>query len=212
MMHVTSGRVLTRRAVLLGTAALSVSGCAFLSKPPVPQLYILRPQVMVPMGAPVRWRLSVAVPDTVSSLDSARIALSRSPITMDYFAGAAWTDRVPLLVQRSLVQSFDTSGRIVSVNRDTSGFDSDYLLQTEIRDFQARYDSPNGPPEVEIAIQVKLARMPERQIVGGMLATQRATAVSNSMESVVGAFNQAAGAALSQIVGWTLNQSGPAPA
>jgi cholesterol transport system auxiliary component len=210
MMHVTFGRVLTRRAVLLGTAALSVSGCAFLSKPPVPQLYILRPQVTAPMGMPVRWRLSVAVPDAISSLDTPRIALSRSPITMDYFASAAWTDRVPLLLQRTLVQSFDTSGRIISVGRDTSGFESDYLLETEIRDFQARYDSPSGPPEVVVVIQVKLVRMPEREIVGGMLANQRATAVSNSMDSVVGAFNQAAGGALSQIVGWTLNQPGPA--
>ena len=210
MIYASSGKVFTRRSVLFGAAALSVSGCAVLQKPEVPRLYVLRQQVTAPMGTPVRWRLSIAVPDAAASLDTSRIALTRSPITMDYFASAAWTDRVPLLVQRTLIQSFDMSGRIVSVDRDTTGLETDYLLETEIRDFQARYDSQSGPPEVVIGIQVKLVRMPEREIVGGMYANQRAMASANSIDSVVGAFNQAAGAALSQVVGWTLNQPAPA--
>ncbi len=45
----------------------------------------------------VPWRLAVATPDAPASLDTARSALTRSATTMDYFANAAWNDRIPLM-------------------------------------------------------------------------------------------------------------------
>src|SRR4029077_8077799 len=162
-------QALGRRQLLIGSAATLLSGCAILSGPKVPQLYVLRPELppAMGMGAPVRWRLTVGAPEAPASLDTSRIALSRSTTTMDYFANAAWTDRVPLMLQRMLIQAFDGSGRILSVDRDTSGTENDYLLETEIRDFQAHYDTPNGAPQILIGIQVKLVRMPQREIVSG---------------------------------------------
>ena len=197
-----------RRSVLLSGTAFALGGCGgiqLLPTPMSPQLYVLRPQVMAPMGTPVGWRLSVGSPDAPASLDTERIALSRTQNTMDYFANAAWNDRVPLLVQRLLVQTFDASNRILSVDRDTTGLENDYVLQTEIRDFEARYDVPDAAPRIVIGIQAKLARMPQRQIVASLNATQQAQAVENNLDSIVSAFNQAAGAAIAQIANWTLN-------
>jgi len=202
---------LPRRSVLLGVAGVFASGCSsILPVPVVPQLYVLRPQGAPPTGPQVRWQLSVAAPDAAASLDTVRIALTRSPTTMDYFANAAWSDRVPLMVQRLLIQSFDASGRILSVDRDTAGLEADYLLETEIRDFQARYDTPDGAPEIEIGMQAKLVRMPQREIIGALNATQRARASANNLDAIVVAFNQAAGAAIAQIAAWTLSTP-PAP-
>jgi cholesterol transport system auxiliary component len=181
-----------------------------LKGPPIPQLYVLRPQLPSSAGPQVSWRLSIAAPDAVASLDTPRIALTRSPTTMDYFANAAWTDRVPLLLQRQLIQAFDASGRIVSVDRDTSGLEADYVLQTEIREFQARYDAPNGPPQIVIGIQAKLARMPQRQIETSINVTQQVPATANNLDSIVSAFNQAVGAAIGQIVTGTLTTPAPA--
>jgi cholesterol transport system auxiliary component len=201
-----------RRQILLATAGVLLSGCALLSRPAPPQLYVLRPQMAPPMGAAVRWRLAVAAPEAAASLDTERIALTRSATTRDYFANAAWTDRLPLIVQRMLIQAFEGTGRIVSVDRDTLGLENDFILETEIRDFQARYGTPNGPPEVDIGIQVKLERMPQHDIVGSIYVTQQAMAAGNTIDNIVVAFNQATGAAVSQIVGWTLSQPPPPPA
>jgi cholesterol transport system auxiliary component len=214
MMRAPSHHALCRRQVLFSGAAMLVSGCALISGPKAPQLYVLRPDLApaMGMGAPVRWRLTVASPDAPASLDTARIALTRSTTMMDYFANAAWTDRVPLMVQRMLIQAFDSTGRILSVDRDTAGLENDYLLETEIREFQAHYDMPNGAPQILVGIQVKLVRMPERNIVSGLMSTHQAQATTNSIDNIVVAFNQAAGAAISQIVGWTLNQPAPSRA
>jgi len=201
---------LSRRHAIIGAGAVVLSGCSALQGPMVPQLYVLRPQVPAPMGPRVNWRLAVAAPDAVASLDTPRIALTRSSTTMDYFANAAWTDRLTLIVQRQLIQAFDSSGRIISVDRDTSGLEADYVLQTEIRDFQARYDTPDGAPQIVVTIQAKLARMPQREIATNLTATQQATAASNEINSIVVAFNQAAGAAIGQIVTGTLAMPPPA--
>jgi len=198
-----------RRSAIAGAGVL-VAGCSILKGPAIPQLYVLRPQLPSSAGPQVSWRLSIAAPDAVASLDTPRIALARSPTTMDYFANAAWTDRVPLLLQRQLIQAFDASGRIVSVDRDTSGLEADYVLQTEIREFQARYDAPNGPPQIVIGIQAKLARMPQRQIATSINVTQQVPATANNLDSIVTAFNQAVGAAIGQIVTGTLTTPAPA--
>jgi cholesterol transport system auxiliary component len=202
----------SRRGAIVGAGAIGLSACSVLQGPAIPQLYVLRPQMPPAMGPRVNWRLAVAAPDAIASLDTARIALTRSATTMDYFANAAWTDRVPLLLQRQLIQAFDSSGRILSVDRDTSGLEADYVLQTEIRDFQARYDTPEGAPQIVVNIQAKVARIPQREIVANINVAQQANAAANDMNSIVVAFNQATGAAIAQIVTGTLGMPPPGAA
>jgi cholesterol transport system auxiliary component len=201
-----------RHFILTGAAAL-LSGCGsiqLIPQPMQPQLYVLRPQVATPMGAPVRWRLTVSPPDAPASLDTARIALSRSATTMDYFANAAWNDRLPLIFQRLLIQTFDASNRIVAVDRDTAGSESDYLLQTEIRDFEAHYDTPDGAPLITVSVQAKLTRMPQREIVSSLSVMQQAQASGNTLDTIVSAFDSATAVAIAEIAAWTLNAPPPA--
>lgn len=200
----------SRRGAIIGAGAIALTGCSVLQGPAIPQLYVLRPQMPAAMGPRVNWRLAVAAPDAVASLDTARIALTRSSTTMDYYANAAWTDRVTLLLLRQLIQAFDSSGRIVSVDRDTSGLEADYVLQTEIREFQARYDTPDGAPQIVVTIQAKVARMPQRDIATSINVTQQAAAAGTDMNSIVVAFNQATSAAIAQIVTGTLAMPPPA--
>ena len=194
-----------RRVFLAAASASLLAACgSILPTPMAPQLYVLRPPAVPPQGTMVPWRLAVAAPDAPASLDTARIALTRSATTMDYFANAAWNDRIPLMFQRLLVQRFDASGRIASVARDTAGLESDYLLETDIHDFQARYDNAEGAPEAVVAIQAKLVRMPQREIVASLNVTQTARASANSLDAVVVAFNQAVGATVDRIATWAL--------
>jgi cholesterol transport system auxiliary component len=205
---------LARRELLLGTAAtFALAGCADLKNivgpPPPPQLYQLRPAMPAAGGQPVRWQLTITTPDAPASLDTNRIALSPTPSKMDYFANAAWPDNAPVILQSLLVEAFDRTGR-VSVARDTSGIATNYVLQTELRDFQANYDTapvagqPGSPPHVVVQIEAKLLAIIDRRIVGSVNVVQRADAQGNAIDSIVAAFGQATGAALAQIVDWTL--------
>ncbi len=62
-----------------------------------------------------------------------------TPTSADYYANAAWTDRAPLMIQTLLVESLENSRRIVGVGRDPLSVRPTYVLQSELREFQAEY-------------------------------------------------------------------------
>jgi cholesterol transport system auxiliary component len=203
---------LSRRQILVtGLALLALGGCGGNllgpSNPPL-QLYRLRPRFTAPPDLPhVAWQLAVARPETARSLDTVRIALVRGEM-MDYYADAQWTDSVPRLVQGLLVEAFEQSGRIAGVARESDNIHADYVLATEIRAFEAQYDTPDGAPGVTVEIEARLLGRG-----GDVAATLNATAASraqqNSVASVVAAFDAASAEALQKIVAWVLSAPPP---
>ncbi len=194
-----------RHIIVASGAVLVLAACSAIGNKP-PQLYTLHaPAATTSDTASMSWQLAVAVPDAPTNLDSTRIALSQSATTTDYFASAEWTDRAPILVQNLLIQSFENSGKIKAVFRDTATLHADYLLQTEIRNFEAQYAQPNAAPQVVVRIEARLLKMPDRSIVGTFNATQQTQAQKNNLDSIVAAFNDALGATLQQTVDWALH-------
>jgi cholesterol transport system auxiliary component len=122
----------------------------------------------------------------------------------DYFANAAWPDKLPNLVQRALIEAFESSGRIDQVASDTSGVLTDYLLQTEIREFEARYDQPDGPPVALVRVAARLVTRHAHSIVGRVLASREVAATQNSIDAAVEAFDRASGDVVTQIASWSL--------
>lgn len=185
-------------------ACLATAGCGSLLGPsnPPAQIYRLSPEMTPqPAGAAVTWQLAVARPDTSRTLDTDRIALLRGSI-MDYYADAQWNDSVPRLVQSLLVEAFDRSGRVQAAAVD-SNLRADLSLTTELRHFEAQYDTSNSAPIVVIDIQAKLLD-PSGHVVASVDIRQTARATLDSVGGVVDAFDRAMAAALAQIVGWSL--------
>jgi cholesterol transport system auxiliary component len=201
-----------RRALLvIGVSTVALSACSGLIGPPeAPPLYMLKPAVPPAGGGPrAPWQLSIVLPDTPDSLDTDRIALVQANEQMDYYANADWQDRLPFLVQSALLEAFEASGRTGGVGRDTDGLKSDYLLETDIRDFQARYDAPDGVPTAVVRIAARLIAARGRLIVQSLEAHSEVAAAQNSVPSVVQAFNQALSGTIRQIVDWAV--TAPAP-
>ena len=139
-----------------------------------------------------------------------RIALVQASGQLDYYADAGWQDRLPYVVQGSLIEAFEASGRMQSVGRDTEGLKSDYLLVSDIRDFQARYAAPDTPPSAVVRIVAKLIAARTRTIVMSTDARSDVQASQNNVAAVIAAFNQALTTVQQKIVEAAL--SAPAPA
>jgi len=183
-----------------------LAGCGgLLPKPPERQLYRLSPTVAFAAPLPhVGAQLVVAMPTAPAGLDTERIALSRSPVSLDYLAGAQWADRVTFLVQTALVDGFEKSAAIPAVGPESLGLRADFVLETAIRHFEAVYDSPSEPPHILVTLDAQLVRIPERRIVARMSVSREAKAAANSAPEIVGAFDQALGGAVTEVVTWTL--------
>jgi cholesterol transport system auxiliary component len=201
---------LTRRLVLAGLA-LAPGACSLVPQGGAPpKLYTLTPASdFPPAGRPVRWQLLVDVPVATAALDTERIALSRSPTTIDYFADADWTDRAPLMVQSVIVQSFENSGRITAIARESLSLRADYQLRPELRHFEADY-AGGGPPAAHVQIGIKLVRMADRAIQAQKMFEAKAAARENQVPAIVDAFNAALQQVTRQIIDWTLQNAGGA--
>lgn len=190
--------------VLAALTCFAAAGCGSLIGPsnPPAQIYRLGPEMpSQSAGSRVTWQLAVSRPDASRTIDTDRIALLRGS-AMDYYANAQWNDSVARLVQSLLVEAFDRSGRVQAATAD-SNLRADLILTTELRDFEAQYDSGNPAPRVVIDIQAKLLD-PRGQVIASLDSRQTARATQDSVPGVVNAFDTAMAASLSQIVSWTL--------
>ena len=115
-----------RRGFLLAAAAGVLAGCQLPGSGEPPQLFTLTPKTNFAADLPrANWQLAIETPVASGGIDSARIALARTPVTLDYFARANWTDTAPRMVQTLLVESFENTGRIVAVGRESSSLRPD---------------------------------------------------------------------------------------
>lgn len=193
------------RRLVPSVLVLALAGCSGLFGGNAPHLYRVTPKSTYPASLPHRAvQLLVDVPLAPAGLDTARIALSRSPISIDYFADSEWTERAPLLVQTALLDSFENSKAVNAIDRESVGLRADFILKPELRHFEAVYDSPDGPPEIWVTINIRLVDPSERDIVAQSSFTRRERASANAVPAIVSAYDEALGGVMKDIVVWTV--------
>jgi cholesterol transport system auxiliary component len=201
----TGSSCVTRRWVAW-VPVLARAGCAKLFVATLPaHLYQLSSETSFPPNLPqVSAQLLVDLPQTPAGIDTTRIALTRAPFSLDYYADSEWTDGVSALVQTALLASFENSKAITAIDRESIGLRADFILKTEIRHFEAVSDGSSAPPTVWVAMTARLVGMPQREIIAQASFERRVPATANEVPAVVAAFNAAADAVIKDIVVWTV--------
>ena len=210
-------RALTRRRLLRTALTLPLAALATaceLTVPgqgPPPVLYRLTPKSTFSEDLPrVDWQLILEVPVADAGLNTTRVALLQTPTQLEYYARSSWTDRAPLMVQTLMIESFENSGRIVAVGRESVGLRADFILKTELREFQAEYHGAENP-NVRVGINVKVVEMPRRTIVASRSFEAEVEAEADAMTEIITAFDEALGKVLKHLVEWTLRGGQDAP-
>jgi len=183
------------RAALLSALLVLLGGCAsgaFDSDRPYEQLYLLSglpPISAIPSILPVD--IAVAQPQVRPGLDTDRIAVLYPDRRLDYFAASRWGGTTDSILRSVLMESLRNGAGLRGVQAETSAFRAGYLLQTEVVDFQAEYADSAGAPSVHVQLIVTLGRYDARQPMASFAVEARVPAASNSLSSVVEAFEKA---------------------
>ena len=188
--------------------ALTLTGCSasglLAPSGAPPKIYTLSAPKEIASTAPqAGWQLLIAMPAAVNDINTTRIAIIPAPSRMDYYADVTWADRPAAMLQELMLQSFDRSGRIAAVQRQSGGLKSDFLLTTEIEDFEV--DNAAAEPAAHIRVTARLVRSRDRAII----ATRNFEASipsGNSFDGAIAAFDSGLQSILPQIVDWTLTQ------
>ena len=199
--------MMARIRTVAGAAALaaSLAACSLdIGGGPPPDLYTLSPKSTFANELPkVDWQLVVEEPSAAKGIDTDRIAIAPTPLEVKYFPSSRWADRAPRMVQALMIQSFENTKRIVSVGRQSLGLRSDFVLKTELREFQAEKNA-DGTTIVRVRVNLKLVRPSLGQIVTSQSFESVKPAASEGVPDIVAAFDEALGAVLKRAVGWTL--------
>ena len=192
--------------VFVAVLAVSLASCSLpnIGSGPAPDLYVLSPKSTFPDDLPtVDWQLVVEEPSTAKGIDTDRIAIAPHPLEVKYLAGSRWADRAPRMIQQLMIQSFENSQKIVSVGRQSIGLRSDFVLKTELREFQAE-KTADGGTQVRVRLNLKLVRQAVGMIVASESFESVKPAASENVSDIVQAFDDAVGAVFKRAVGWTL--------
>jgi cholesterol transport system auxiliary component len=194
---------LARRG-FLGLGAGALAACSLPGTGEPPRLFTLTPKSTFAADLPrVDWQLAIEAPVAPGGIDTTRIAVQRTPLTLDYFARAAWTDTAPRMVQTLLLESFENTGKLVAVGRESSSLRPDFLLKVDLREFQAEFRGA-AAPVARVRLSVRLVRLPERTVVASFTHEGIEPAAGPEIDQVVAAFDSALGAVLRRVAEWTL--------
>lgn len=186
---------LARRTAVIALGALCAAcgGSLFESDIPAPSRYIIAAApaaASATQSAASSVDLSIGRPDVAPGLDTNRVAVLRGR-QLDYFRAAQWGGSVTEVSQALLVNSFQGQQLFRSVTSEQARVSSDYMLDVEVRDFQAEYDEGRIAPEVRVTIIGRIIRIEDRALVDTITATAHRPADANRMASVAEAFEAA---------------------
>ncbi|MER9616874.1 ABC-type transport auxiliary lipoprotein family protein [Mesorhizobium sp. M0207] len=185
-------------AVLL---ALSLASCAALpgGRPaPLDTFELSAPSLEA--RAHSRRQILIAQPSALKALDSQNIVIKPSPRSIQYLKGAQWADRLPMIVQARLAETFQRSGSFTGVGKPGEGLAIDYQVIVEIRSFEVRVD---GGEHAEVELFVRLLNDRNGEVRASKTFSAIAPVSGNGNQAYVGALDAAFGDAAGQIVRWT---------
>ncbi len=192
-------------------AALSLSACSSLlpdlaGAPPA--LYeIAAPASPVQGGGPVvASQLLVDTPLAAPGIDTPRIAVSHTDSTLGYYKNVSWTDRAPAMLQSAMMEALENSKRLPAVGRENVGLRADFLLKTELSDFQAEEGPSGSLNAVNIRIRAKLIAMPERRIIASETFSSTTPVQQNDLQHIFAAFQASSDKSLTDLTNWTIVQ------
>jgi cholesterol transport system auxiliary component len=184
----------------LGLLLIGMAGCA--SAPPAVtyDLSPIEPHLTSgPASRALRGELAVSMPSAISLIDSPRIVV-RTGSDLAYLKGAEWSGRLPALLQKRLVESFEKSHRLAAVgSAGDPALAAKYTLETDIRRFEA--DVTRTTARVVIYARLLGAG---GQIMAAQEFDGEAPSLHDDGATVSAALDQALAKVLHQIVAWAV--------
>ncbi len=155
----------------------------------------------------LNWSLRLMTPHTNQTLDSVRIAVIPEGNLITNYKGIRWSERAPVLLRDRLLDAFQTDGRLQTITSDTSTFNVDVELTSELSAFQSEYR--NGKPEIRIILDMHLVNSQSQQVITSHRFDVRQSSKNSDTKSVVQAFGLACDSLSREVVDWTINSKQP---
>lgn len=198
-------------ALVLALVLAGCGGLGTLSRVSTPNdLYALTPKSTFAGDLPsIRSQIVVEEPTATAAVNTDQIAVFPTPLQVQYLPRARWVDRAPLIVQALLIESFENTGKVPAVGRSTVGLRADYVVITDIREFQALVrtnEAGNETLEVNVRLNIKIIDEYEDHIIASSSFEKIRVSPSDDALELATAFDAALGSAMRNAVEWSIRR------
>jgi cholesterol transport system auxiliary component len=181
--------------------ALVTGGCAALpGGGPAPlDTYELSAPAVTAKGRDRR-QILIAEPSALKALDGQNIVIKPSTRSIQYLKGAQWADRLPLIVQARLAETFQKAGSFAGVGKPGEGLAIDYQVIVEIRSFEVRVQ---GGQHANVELYVRVLNDRNGEVRAAHVFTARVPVSGSGNAAYIASLDKAFGEAALEIVRWT---------
>jgi cholesterol transport system auxiliary component len=188
---------------------LGVGGCAMagMNTAPAPATYNINAPDTRDLGLP-RWpvQLIVQTPTAGRAVDTGRIMVTAPSGRVSYFADAAWSDRLPRLLQSQIVTALQDSGAFRAVLTTHDRLDGDYALAVEVRSFQI--EVARGGGTAAVALYARMINEKRGNVLAAKEFSARVPSVRDDPDSGVAALQTGFNKVTSEMVRWAASFRG----
>lgn len=171
-------------------------------------LYALTPKSTFSSSLPqIDKQIVVEEPTATAAVDTNQIVVQPTPLQVQYLPGARWVDRAPLIVQALLIESFENSGKVAAVGRSSVALRADYLIFTDVREFQAYLPSETSGSEtlnVIVGLNIKVVAANDDLIIASRSFEKIVPSASDEAPDLAVAFDNALGSVMRNAVEWSI--------
>jgi len=196
--------------LVLAAALTACAGLSSLTQVTTPnELYVLSPKSTFDSGLPsLKNQIVVDTPTATAAVDTDQIVVQPTPLQVQYLPGARWVDRAPLIVQALMIESFENTGKVPAVGSSTIGLRADYLIVTDMREFQAIVPEPGSGAAlmIDVRLNIKVIDAFSDRIIGSQSFEEFVPAASDSAPDVTTAFDVALGGTMRDAIEWSIRE------
>lgn len=142
--------------------------------------------------------LVVSEPVGLQPMEADRIIVRERGGSLSFLGGGQWADRLPRLIQTRIIQSLENTGRLRSVSRPGDKIPSEYLLVSEIREF----DIDSGSGEAVVDLSAKLIAEGSGRVVNARVFTARVPVPKVDAQTAATGLDAALSQVLGDLVRW----------
>lgn len=180
--------------------ALILAGCAG-GGDRVEAIYALEAPTSPPIPGGTSAQILVPEPRALAALNTERIAVRPTALTLSYYPEVAFADTAPKVLQFILLDTFQNTGRVDAVGLPGQSLLINYQLVTELRAFQAE---TFGGDRARIEVAAKLLNDSSGRVVSARIFSTVVPISGDGADAAAEGLNLAVKQIASEMVAWTL--------
>jgi cholesterol transport system auxiliary component len=191
--------MINTRNILLFSSMIILSSCSVGRKSET-VIYTLRPDAasVIRQNCNQKLNLQIVEPTIVTGLETRRIAILQKDNHMNYYKGVRWAAPVPEMFKTALIDAFEKVPVFNSVGTDMDDISSEYVLTTDIRDFQVNEEM--GSPFTQIRFVSKLISTKDHKIIATIPVESNITPAVHKMDNIIAAFDSSLSTSIAEVI------------